>query len=95
MSGAAEPMHAVVVGGGMITHDQILPSLYHLQRRGQIGPIQVCALNSAPLRELAESHPRNAVIRNLYAIALFENGEPEAALEEAGQNVHDLLLACL
>ena len=54
MSNAAEPMHAVVVGGGMITHDQILPSLYHMQRRGQIGTIQVCALNSAPLRELAD-----------------------------------------
>ena len=26
---------AVVVGGGMITHDQILPSLYHLQRTGR------------------------------------------------------------
>ncbi|MGO8747101.1 MAG: Gfo/Idh/MocA family oxidoreductase [Thermoguttaceae bacterium] len=45
----------VVVGGGMITHDQILPSLYHLQRTGRIGPITVCALNSAPLRALAEA----------------------------------------
>ena len=45
----------VVVGGGMITHDQILPSLYQLQRIGCIGPIAVCALNSAPLRMLAEA----------------------------------------
>ncbi len=44
-----------VVGGGMITHDQILPSLYHLQRQGAIGQISVCALNARPLRELAES----------------------------------------
>jgi len=44
-----------VVGGGMITHDQILPSLYHLQRQGAIGQIAVCALNARPLRELAES----------------------------------------
>ena len=26
-----------IVGGGMITHDQILPSLYHLQRSGAVG----------------------------------------------------------
>ena len=45
----------VVIGGGMITHDQILPSLYHLQRTERIGPITVCALNSAPLRALAEA----------------------------------------
>jgi D-galacturonate reductase len=47
-------LDVVIVGGGMITHDQILPSIYHLQRRGAIGGIKVCALNSAPLRELAE-----------------------------------------
>jgi predicted dehydrogenase len=40
----------------MITHDQILPSLYHLQRTGQIGEIKVCALNSGPLKALAESN---------------------------------------
>ena len=27
----------LIVGGGMITHDQLLPSLYHLQRQGRIG----------------------------------------------------------
>jgi D-galacturonate reductase len=45
----------VIVGGGMITHDQILPSIYHLQRCDRIGSIKICALNSAPLRTLAES----------------------------------------
>jgi predicted dehydrogenase len=48
-------MQVLIVGGGMITHDQILPSLYHLQRRGEIGPIAICALCSAPLRTLAEA----------------------------------------
>jgi D-galacturonate reductase len=52
-------LDVVVVGGGMITHDQILPSLYHLQRQGVLGSIRICALNSAPLRALAES-PRFA-----------------------------------
>ncbi|MGA2032362.1 MAG: Gfo/Idh/MocA family oxidoreductase [Thermoguttaceae bacterium] len=44
----------LVVGGGMITRDQILPSLYHLQRQGLVGALQVCALSSAPLCALAE-----------------------------------------
>ena len=45
----------VIVGGGMITHDQLLPSIYHLQRRGDVGKITICALNAAPMRALAES----------------------------------------
>ena len=47
-------LQVVVVGGGMITHDQILPSLYHLQRTGRLGPIKISALSSAPLRALAD-----------------------------------------
>jgi predicted dehydrogenase len=47
-------LEVVVVGGGMITHDQILPSLYHLKRCNRLGTIRVCALSSAPLRALAE-----------------------------------------
>ena len=49
----ADKLQVVIVGGGMITHDQILPSIYHLQRQGHVGPIKICALNSAPLRTLA------------------------------------------
>lgn len=44
-----------IVGGGMITHDQILPSLWQMQRAGEIGEIAVCALNGKPLRELDAS----------------------------------------
>jgi predicted dehydrogenase len=45
----------LIIGGGMITHDLILPSVYHLQRVGSVGRIRVCALNSPPLRALKES----------------------------------------
>jgi D-galacturonate reductase len=48
-------MDLLVIGGGMITHDLILPSAYHLQRLRRLGRITVCALNSAPLRALQES----------------------------------------
>ncbi len=44
-----------VVGGGMITHDQILPSLYQMQRQGAIGEIAVCALKGRFLKDLSEA----------------------------------------
>lgn len=45
-----------IIGGGMITYDLILPSVYHLQRMGKVGKISVCALDSAPLKKLKNSH---------------------------------------
>jgi predicted dehydrogenase len=45
-------LDVTIVGGGMITNDLILPSVYHLQREGVVGRIHVCALNSPPLKEL-------------------------------------------
>jgi predicted dehydrogenase len=39
----------------MITHDQILPSLYHLQNAGVLGEISVCAQHGRTLRALAGS----------------------------------------
>lgn len=43
-----------IVGGGMITQVQLLPSFYQLQRLGIVGDIHICALNSAPLNALAQ-----------------------------------------
>ena len=45
----------VIVGGGMITRVQILPSIYQLQRLGLVGDISICALNSRPLKTLADN----------------------------------------
>jgi len=47
----------LIVGGGMIAHDQILPSLYHLQRQGRIAEIAVCASTHETVRRLAEAEP--------------------------------------
>jgi len=49
------PLDVTIVGGGMITYDLILPSIYHLQRTGVVNNINVCSLDSAPLRSLKES----------------------------------------
>jgi len=48
-------LDVVIIGGGMITHDVLLPAVYHLQRTGRVGDITICAYNNAPLRELVES----------------------------------------
>src|SRR3954451_21514676 len=43
----------LIVGGGMITHDQLLPSAYHLQRQGRVGQISVCAQRPRTVQTLA------------------------------------------
>ena len=48
-------MRVLLIGAGMIAHDQILPSLLHLQRRGRIGEISVCASTHESVRRLAEA----------------------------------------
>ncbi len=45
----------LILGGGMIVYDQILPSLYHLQRIGAIGQISICARHTTPLKTLHDS----------------------------------------
>ena len=44
-----------IVGGGMITNDLLLPSIYHLQRRGVVGSVNICSLNNPPLKGLKEN----------------------------------------
>lgn len=61
-----------VVGGGMITHDQILPSLYELQRIGEVGEILVCAQHGRTLHELAASE----TIRRAFPQSTFQAWPP-------------------
>ncbi len=49
------PIWTTIIGGGMITNDLILPSVYHLQRLGQVSDINICALNSEPLKILKDN----------------------------------------
>ncbi len=46
---------ATIIGGGMITHDQLLPSLLHLQRQRVIGEISVCGQRKSTIAALAHS----------------------------------------
>lgn len=53
-------LEVTLVGGGMITEDQLLPSLYHLQRAGSLGEIRVCARRPSTLEALAASETLRA-----------------------------------
>jgi D-galacturonate reductase len=68
VSATTHPLDVTIVGGGMITNDQILPSIYHLQRLGVVGAIGICALNSAPLRALRD----NAELRQAFPSSGFD-----------------------
>ncbi len=48
-----EALDVTLIGGGMITGDLILPALYQLKRQGIVGNIDICSLNSGPLKALA------------------------------------------
>ena len=47
-----------IIGGGMIVHDQILPSIYHLQRLGHVGQINVVDAQTRQMKRLV--NPRFA-----------------------------------
>jgi len=72
----------LIVGGGMITHDQLLPALYHMQRQGRIGDISISALVYAPLRELAEAEGLRRAFpgQSFRAYPDHDTGSPEPDL---------------
>ena len=45
----------LLIGGGMIAGDQILPVLYTMQRRGEIGAISVCSQHGRTVMALANA----------------------------------------
>jgi len=71
-----KPLDVLIVGGGMITHDLLLPSIYHLKRLGRVGAITVSALNSAPLRALHESREINVAFPGMSFEALPPLSDP-------------------
>jgi predicted dehydrogenase len=50
-----QSIDVTVIGGGMITNDLILPSIYHLQRTGVVSEIGICSRTHAPLRTLKDN----------------------------------------
>ena len=54
-------INVTIIGGGMITNDLLLPAIYHLQRIGIVGQINISALNSSQLKILQENEEIKAV----------------------------------
>ena len=70
----------LIVGGGMITHDQILPTLFHMQRSGAVGEITVCASRPATVRALAEAESLRLAFPGQSFCGLPESGEQQPEL---------------
>jgi D-galacturonate reductase len=73
-----ESIDVTIVGGGMITNDLLLPSIYHLQRTAVVGKISICALNTPPLKALKD----NAEIREAFPGQDFQAHPALSAPEE-------------
>ena len=77
MPNTAPPIAVTMIGGGMIAHDQILPSLYQLQRHGVVGDIAVCAQRDSTLRALAENEAIRAAFPGHSFRAVASPDDPE------------------
>lgn len=72
-------LDVVIVGGGMITHDQLLPSLYQLQIEGAVGEIHVVAQHGRTLRALAGAETiRRAFPKSLFRAWPSLDADPDA-----------------
>jgi len=78
-------MDVTIVGGGMITEMQILPSVYQLQRMGTVNDISICALNAPPLEKIA----KNETLHRAFPGQTF-NPHPDFRQVSADENFPDL-----
>ncbi|MDQ6666118.1 MAG: hypothetical protein M3Z23_17190, partial [Acidobacteriota bacterium] len=75
-----------IIGGGMITLDQLLPSVYQMQRQGRVGEIRVCASRGKTVAALA----RAEILHQAFPGQSFEampgildqSGDPEVSHPE-------------
>jgi D-galacturonate reductase len=50
-----KPLDLLIIGAGMIVHDLLLPSAYHLQRLGPVKNISVCGTRPSSLKALKDN----------------------------------------
>jgi D-galacturonate reductase len=84
-------IRAAVIGAGMIVHDQLLPSLYHLQRLGLVGEIDVCARRPRTVAALANA----PALERAFPGHSFRPWPPLDAAEEPQHRLYLELLAAL
>ncbi len=73
----------LLIGAGMIAHDQILPALLQMQREGRIGGITVCSRRRRSVAALAAAPAlRRAFPGQSFAALPGESADPEASHPE-------------
>ena len=77
----------LIVGGGMITHDQLLPALFHMQRAGAVGAITVCASRPRTVQKLASAEIWSRAFPGQSFRALPEGGDPDRSQPELYRDV--------
>ena len=50
-----KPLDLLIIGAGMIVHDLLLPSVYHLQRLGYVNAISICGTRPSSLKALKDN----------------------------------------
>jgi predicted dehydrogenase len=73
----AHKPQVTIVGAGMIVHDQILPSLYQLQRIGRIGEITVCDARRRAVENLAKAEGIANAFPGQSFRAMPDSGDPD------------------
>ncbi len=86
-----KPLDVTIVGGGMITELQIMPAIYYLQRIGAIKQINVSALNTPPLKIIAESERLKEAFpgQSFNAYPDYKTESPEAMFPDLYKEVID------
>ena len=85
MGKSKDAPQVAVIGGGMITQIQLLPTIYQLQREGVVGEIHVVALDSPPIKTLQE----DATLARAFPGRSF-TPHPDPAKVNADQKFPDL-----
>ena len=85
----AGSVDVLLIGGGMITQMQILPSLYQLQRDGVIGEISVCGRRGVTLKALAEDPTLAEAFpgQTFTPLPDFMKGDPQEAFPKLYEEV--------
>jgi D-galacturonate reductase len=67
----------LIVGGGMITHDQLLPALYQMQRQDRVGEIGICGLRARDLQPLVSAPGLSEAFPGQSFRAFPDGGDPD------------------
>ena len=81
----------LIVGGGMITHDQLLPALYHMQRQDRVGEISICGLRARDLQPLVSAAGLAEAFPGQSFRAFPDGGDPDQAHPDMFRELSDLI----